>query len=169
MRKVIQSRLPQNNIVLLSMALVLVTGACSVFSPAPYGGLVTIREAEVLVWNDAMPGMKPRCNVTSRLVLTNKTRETLRLFDIDAQIVDAQSGLSLRRFPPSFLVNELPSRDISIAAGDSVSVNLRSPSWGIEPIDRHAHPDVLLTFRALTSAGKPVVYTSSVTTMFETQ
>ncbi|MCZ7558588.1 MAG: hypothetical protein M5R41_19545 [Bacteroidia bacterium] len=151
------------------MALALVAGACSVSGPPDHSGILDVREIEAQVWNDAMPGSKPRCNVSLHLMVTNVTRDTIGFRDAEAQLFDSRSGQPLRRFPPALLVNDQPRRAFVLAPGDSAALLFRSPSWGVEPVNIGEHPSVRVSVRMWTSAERPLLHTSEATTIFETQ
>jgi hypothetical protein len=151
------------------MALALAAGACSVSGTPDHSGILDVREIEAQVWNDAMPGSKPRCNVSLHLMVTNITRDTVGFRDAEAQLFDSRSGQPLRRFPPSLLVNEQPKRVFTLAPGDSAAFVFRSPSWGVEPVNIGEHPTVRISVRMWTSAERHLLHTSEVATIFETQ
>jgi hypothetical protein len=151
------------------MALALAAGACSVSGPPDHSGILEVREIEAQVWNDAMPGSKPRCNVSLQLMVTNVTCDTVGFRDAEAQLFDSRSGQPLRRFPPSLLVDERNTRAFALAPGDSAAITFRSPSWGVEPVNISEHPEVRISVRMWTSAERPLLYTSQATSIFETQ
>jgi hypothetical protein len=151
------------------MALALAAGACSVSGPPDHSGILEVREIETQVWNDAMPGSKPRCNVSLHVMVTNVTRDTVGFREAEAQLFDSRSGQPLRRFPPSLLVNDQPRRAFALAPGDSAALVFRSPSWGVEPVNIVEHPSVRVSVRMWTSAERPLLHTSEATTIFETQ
>jgi len=151
------------------MALALVVGACSVFSPSDPGKHMDILETEVQVWNDSMPGARPRCNVSLGLRLWNTSGDTLQLRDPEVRIMDAVTGDPVRRFPSSLLAAEAPAKSVTLAPRDSIDLRFRSPSWGVEPIDREKHPTVLISIRMLSNLGQPWMFTSSPTSIFATQ
>ncbi len=169
MQKAFPSSSLRSSIILLSMALALAAGACSVFSPSDHSGLLSVRQGEVLVWNDSMPGSRPRCNATLQLTVTNVSGDSLQLREAEAQIFDGTSGQPLRRFPPALLVNDTPARTVTLAEGDSTVLLFRSPAWGVEPIDRESHPTVRMSVRMWTSAERPLLHTSEAVSLFETK
>ena len=151
------------------MALALVAGACSVFSPSNPERNMDVRETEVQVWNDSMPGSRPRCNVTLGLRVRNTSGDTLRLHDPEVRIIDAETAAPVRRFPPALLANEVPAKSVVLAPMDSIDLLFRSPSWGVEPIDRERHATVRISIRMLSNLEQPWTFTSSQTSIFVTQ
>ncbi len=151
------------------MALALAAGACSVFSPSDPGSRLDVKETEVQVWNDSMPGSRPRCNVTLGLMVKNTSGDTVRLRDPEVRILDAVSGEPVRRFPPSLLAETIPAKRIALAPRDSIALLFRSPSWGVDPINREQHPSVRISIRMLSDSEQPWLFTSTPTLIFATQ
>jgi len=147
----------------------LLASACSVFGTRSIERIIDIRQGETLVWNDFMPGSRPRCNMIMQLTLTNTSKDTITLQDAEIMIVDAVSGQSLRRFPPAFLESDVPLRTIHIPPRDSLTLTARTPSFGVEPLDRERHPTVRVLLRTWSSLDLPLLYTSTPVTPFETR
>lgn len=157
-------------IVLAAAALVLLTGACG-------GGetstslldRVFLAPVETQVWNNRMPGTRPRCNAVLRLWMVNRSEADIILHSPEGMVVGAEGALPLRRFMPQMLVSDRPQRELALAPGDSIEVAFRSPDFGLEPIDMQKHPRVRYMLRLQSSLDEPLQFGSPVTEMFETQ
>lgn len=150
------------------MALVLVTGACSVLGPPDPMADLRIREIETQVWNNLMPGQRARCNATMTVMLGNTGADTLRLGNAEALLIDARGGAPVRRFPPSMLLGNQPVRELTILPGDSVEVLFRSPSFGLEPIDVNTYPLLRMSVRLLDAMNRPLTITGAPGKVFVT-
>jgi hypothetical protein len=124
---------------------------------------------ETQVWNNSMPGTRPRCNALLRLQIINHGGQTVQLRDPEGIVVVAPDGPSLRRFRPLMTINDRRVRDLTVAAGDSMEVVFRSPDFGLEPIDGAIYPKVRYMLRLESSLEKTLQFGSPVVEIFETQ
>lgn len=179
MSRVSRSRSPRNNprcgpsrplLFVFAAALALLTGACG-GSEAEDALLdrLFVAPVETQVWNNRMPGTRPRCNAVLRLQLVNRSEEDIALHSPEGMVVSADGALPLRRFTPLMSISDRPQRDLTIAPGDSVEVAFRSPDFGLEPIDTQKYPRVRYMLRLQSSLEQPLQFGSPVTAIFETQ
>lgn len=155
---------------LSAAALVLLTGACG-------GGETSttlldqlyIAPVETQVWNNRMPGTRPRCNALLRLRLVNRTETVITLHSPEAMVASADGARPLHRFAPLMSVDDQMRRELSLTPGDSIEVAFRSPDFGLEPVDMQKHPRVRYMLRMQSSLDLPLQFGSPVTAIFETQ
>lgn len=178
MSRAFRSPSPQNkrhvrhwHTVLAAAALVLLTGACGGSEEASTSLLdrLFVAPLETQVWNNRMPGTRPRCNAVLRLRLVNRADSAITLHSPEAMVTSADGSVPLRRFAPLMSINDRPQRDISLAPGDSVDVAFRSPDFGLEPVDKQKFPRVRYMLRLQSSLDLPLQFGSPVTAIFETQ
>ncbi len=150
-------------------ALVLAASACSTLAPPTIYDWLHVAPAETQVWNNRMPGTKPRCNAQLRLQIVNHGEKDVRLFDPEATVIAAPDGPPLRRFTPLMSVNDKRIRELTLAAGDSIEVGFRSPDFGLEPIDGAKYPRLRIMLRMESSLEQPLQFGSPVVEIFETQ
>ncbi|MFZ1730157.1 MAG: hypothetical protein WBQ23_14620 [Bacteroidota bacterium] len=169
MRRAFQSwSLPSNLIV--GAALVFMASACSTVSAPPtiYDWL-RFAPAETQVWNNRMPGTRPRCNALLRLQIINHGEQTVQLRNPEGIVIVAPDGVPLRRFSPLMTIDDRRVRDLTLDVGDSIEVVFRSPDFGLEPIDMTAYPKVRYMLRLESSVEKTLQFGSPVVEVFETQ
>lgn len=155
---------------LLAAALVLATGACSGSESQPsLLEKLFVAPSETLVWNNVMPGTRPRCNAQLRLLLVNRFESAITLHTPEAVIAGAEGAQPLRRFTPLMTVGERLVRELKLAPGDSVEVQFRSPDFGLEPIDIDRYPKARVMLRMASSFDLPLQFGSPVTDIFVTQ
>ncbi len=168
MRRVFRSwSLPSK--IVTGAALVLAASACSSLAPPTIYDWLHLAPAETQVWNNRMPGTKPRCNAQLRLQIINRGEQELRLFDPEATLIAAPEGPPLRRFSPLMTINDKRVRELTLAQGDSIEVAFRSPDFGLEPIDGSLYPRVRFMLRMESSLEHPLQFGSPVVEIFETQ
>ncbi len=156
------------------MALVVLTGAfaasaCSTLATPSIHDWLFLAPVETQVWNNRMPGTRPRCNASLRLWIVNRSTEEVVLRDPEAMVVTAEDGQPLRRFSPLMTLADRRVRDLTLAPGDSVEAAFRSPDFGLEPIDTSRYPRVRFMLRMQTSLEYPLQFGSPVVEVFETQ
>jgi hypothetical protein len=124
---------------------------------------------ETLVWNNVMPGTRPRCNALLQLRLVNRGGEAIALDTPEAIIAAAEDNQPMRRFTPLMSIDDRRVRDLRLAPGDSIDVIFRAPDFGLEPIDNARHPRARILLRMAASGGTPLRFRGPVTEIFVTQ
>ncbi|MBE0642920.1 MAG: hypothetical protein IH600_02470 [Bacteroidetes bacterium] len=155
--------------IVVGVALVLAASACSSLAPPTIYDWLHFAPTETQVWNNRMPGTKPRCNAQMHLQIINKGEQDVRLHDPEATLIIAPDGAPLRRFSPLMTINDKRVRDLTLAKGDSIEVVFRSPDFGLEPIDGSTYPQVRFMLRMQSSVGETLLFGSPVVKIFETQ
>lgn len=150
-------------------ALVLAAGACSSTAPPSIYDWLIFAPAETQVWNNRMPGTRPRCNAMLRMLIINNGEQAVQLRNPEGIVVVAPDGPPLRRFSPLMIINDRRVRELTVAAGDSMEVVFRSPDFGLEPIDASVNPKVRYMLRLESSVEHTLQFGSPVVEIFETQ
>lgn len=156
------------------MALVVLTGAfaasaCSSLATPSIHDALFLAPVETQVWNNRMPGTRPRCNASLRLLIVNRSSGSVVLRDPEAMIIAAPEGAPLRRFAPLMTIPDRRVRELTLAPGDSIEAAFRSPDFGLEPVDTALYRNVRFMLRMQTSLEYPLQFGSPVVEVFETQ
>ncbi len=147
------------------MAFAVLASACS----SSLYDKVKVREAEVSMWNDVMPGKKSTFNATLSVRLENASREEIVLSDAEGVIAAFPNDIPLRRFVPLLLVNDQPVKELHIHAESNVECRMRTPIFGVPPIDTTRTPLVQFLIRFLTPHGETYLFKSQSTRIHVTQ
>ncbi|MDH7516690.1 MAG: hypothetical protein QHI48_12550, partial [Bacteroidota bacterium] len=126
--------------------------ACA--APASIEEEIRAVHREVLVWNDFMPGARPRCHAVMNVVLSNTTPRDIVLRSPQGVLEDAETGMPLRRFTAVMLVDDAEMGEIRLPPGLEVPVTFRTP-LGVPPLDAALHPRIVFRVRAETSLERP--------------
>ena len=160
---------------LLLIALAGGVSACAGGDHATDGALSSLPDGlwcapvETLVWNNVMPGTRPRCNALLQLRLVHRGGDTITLDTPEAIIAAAEDTQPMRHFIPLMSVDDRRVRDLRLAPGDSIDVVFRAPDFGLEPIDIARYPRARFLLRMAATGGTPLRFRGPVTEIFVTQ
>lgn len=124
---------------------------------------------ETLVWNNVMPGTRPRCNALLQLRMVNRGGEAITLDAPEAVIASAADAQPMRRFIPLMSIDDRGVRTVQLAPGDSIDVVFRAPDFGLEPIDIERYPRARILLRMDATGGVPLRFRGPATEIFVTQ
>ena len=133
--------------------LLLLLAGCAL-RPDFFSDMLTVQVLEHEVWNDLMPGPRPRCHAVCRVRLTNISPDTIELGRASGAILDARSGAPLRTFAAVVLVEDREVSAVSIPPGASVELTARTP-MAIPAIDIDTYPLVRIRVEFATSLHRP--------------
>jgi hypothetical protein len=151
-----------------SALLLLIVGLGSCSGPSALEHAVRCVVTNSQVWNDVMPGSKPRCHAIMSIAMRNTGAKDIVLRPVEGVLRDARSGAAVRRFALIMDYREVRTEEARLAPGADLVLLLREPP-GVPPvdIDRHKVVEFVATLRS--SDGELITIESKPLDVFVTQ
>ena len=161
-----QCRWTGNNLIRFLLLLLFGAGACS--GPSVVEKNIRCSVVDSQVWNDSMPGSKPKCHAIMMIRMENIGVEDITFYPVEGVLRDTETGEALRRFALIMEYEDVRSEEARIASGKVIELRLRTPI-GVPPIDQKKHPSVQFVASMRSSFDIPLTIESRHVSIFVTQ
>jgi hypothetical protein len=142
---------------LLILLLVAGLGSCS--GPSALERVLRCLVVDSQVWNDIMPGSKPRFHAVMTIKVRNTGPADIVFRPAEGIVRSAKTGEALRRFTLAMDYQDVRTEEARLAPGSEIELRLRTP-MGVPPIDAERHPTVVFSAVLTASDGTPLTIES---------